>query len=76
MYTIAKNRKAYAMGGITDALSVAPTANSTAGSMMQNTSAWPGRRKKKPKLSKKARNYNRQCINPRGNKCYKPGRNS
>ena len=76
MYTVPKNRKAYAMGGATDALSVAPTANSTTGSMMQNTSAaWPGRGKK-PKLSKKAKNYNKRCINPRGNTCYNPGRNS
>lgn len=26
--------------------------------------------------SKKAKSYNKRCINPRGNKCYSPGRNT
>jgi len=78
MYTVPKNRKAYAMGGATDALSVAPTANYSGRTMIQDMStaeAWPGKPKNR-KISKSAKAYNKRCINPRGNKCYDPGRNS
>lgn len=69
-------RKPYAMGGATDALTVAPTANYTGKSLIQDMSeAWPGR-KSKNKLSKKAAAYNKRCINRQGNKCYSPARNS
>jgi hypothetical protein len=64
-------RKPYAMGGATDALSVAPTANYSGPSFIQDMSeAWPGRRG----ASKKATRYNKRNINCRGNKCYKPNR--
>lgn len=70
------NRKPYAMGGVTDALSVAPTANYTGGTMIQDMSdAWPGgNRRKKSRPSKKANTYNKRCINRKGNTCYNPNR--
>lgn len=66
-----KNRKPYAMGGATDALSVAPTANYSGPSMIQNMSdAWPG----KNKASKKANKYNKRNICRQGMKCWNPNR--
>jgi len=66
------NRKPYAMGGTTDALSVAPTATYTGGAMIKDMSeAWPGGRNK---ASRKANKYNKKNILCRGNKCYKPNR--
>lgn len=67
-----KNRKPYAMGGATDALDLAPTANYTGSAMIQNMSeAWPGR---KNKASKKANRYNKRNICRQGMKCYNPNR--
>ena len=53
-------RKPYAMGGTTDALSVAPTANYTGGAMIQDMSeAWPGGRNK---ASRKANKYKKKIF--------------
>ena len=65
-------RKPYAMGGTTDALTLAPTANYSGQTMIQDMSdAWPGRR---GRASRKANKYNKRNINCRGNKCYNPSR--
>ena len=54
------NRKPYAIGGTTDALSVAPTGNYTGGAMIQDMSeAWPGGRNK---ASRKANKYNKKIF--------------
>lgn len=67
-----KNRKPYAMGGATDALSVAPTANYSGPSFIQDMSdAWPGKRSG---ASKKANKYNKRNICRKGMKCWNPNR--
>ena len=66
------NRKPYAMGGVTDALSVAPTANYSGSTFIQDMSdAWPGG---KNKASKKASRYNKRNICRQGMKCWNPNR--